>query len=362
MWNNSSCLKPGSISTIGLPIIYSVMFLPSMIGNLITLWIFIRYITKKTSTHIYLINLAISNVMVSTGMPFQIAYYINADNWYYTSAKCSIVITASNILTHSSMCVSITIFCWIAISRYATVVRNVEIMPHTAQTSYEKILFGYILQSFRNPKFAKWLCSCVWIAILCPNVFFSSVSLDKKSNKLCFNEDVEIGKPHIRIGSMFESACYFIFIILVLLFYYFFIKHIENLQANSSIGEKYLVHSTVRRNIIVIILLLVICFAPYHCCKFLLYGLGTKCQLQSNLVEAKNMLLCLAEFRSCSDPIVYLCLDEVFKKNMQHLFGKAPDNSTNSTQANKRNTIQISFTNATVKQNAEISLTNVIDD
>ncbi|KAM8975540.1 putative G-protein coupled receptor 82 [Pelodytes ibericus] len=361
MWNNSSCLKASRLSTVGLPIIYSVLFVLSMCGNLFTLWIFIKNIRKKTSTHIYLINLTISNVMVSTGMPFQIAYYANANNWHYNSTKCSVAVNASNILIQSSMCVSISIFCWIAISRYATLVRHEEKAANATQTSYEKFIFGQILKSFRKPKFAKCLCICVWIVILSPNVFLAFIAQDENSGKLCFNEDVEIGKQPIVICSIFVSACYCLFTIIVLLFYYFFIKHIKELQADSCIGEKYLIHGIVQRNITVIIGLLVVCFAPYLFSKFLLYGLARSCHLRSMLVEIKNVLLILAEFRSCSDPIVYLCLDEVFKRNIQSLFSNSPGIQLDST-ANKRNTTQGSTTNAMIKQRNEISKSNAISD
>uniref|UniRef100_A0A8C5M0M5 G protein-coupled receptor 82 n=1 Tax=Leptobrachium leishanense TaxID=445787 RepID=A0A8C5M0M5_9ANUR len=358
MSNNSSCLNPSTVSTIGLPIIYSLMFVPSMFGNFLTLWIFTRYITKKTSTHIYLIHLAISNVLVSSGMPFQITYYANANHWLYNSTRCLVAINASNILTHSSMGMSVLIFCWIAISRYATLVRHIEKTPNATQPSYQKIVFGQILKSFRHPKIAKWLCACLWIVVLSPNVYLSFITPGEISHHLCYNEDVELGRERNQTGALFESICYFVLIVIVLLFYYFFIKHIKDIQANSCIGKKYLIHGTVKRNISVIIVLLVTCFAPYHFMKFILYGLRANCTLRSTLVETKNILLCLAEFRSCSDPVVYLCLDEVFKQKTHRFLSKSTDDISHTTQVKKRNTLQISTLHVVTAKQNEMSLTN----
>ncbi|OCT94718.1 hypothetical protein XELAEV_18012407mg [Xenopus laevis] len=276
MWNNSTCLYPRNFSAIGLPIIYSIMFLE---------------ICRKTSTHIYLINLAISNILVSAGMPFQAAYYLKVQYMPYSSMECRFLTQAGNLLTHSSMCVSIILLCWIAISRYATLVKHDEMMHSLTQTSYEKILFGKFLKSFRNPKFAHYLCIGVWIAIACPNVYFATVNTDNASDKLCFNEDVEIGKSHVVISSRIELAFFFLFALTVILFYCLFVHYIKTLQANSCIDEKFLIYRKVKKNIVAIMALLLICFAPYHISKLFIYGLVSfkDCQLLNISVEMKNI-------------------------------------------------------------------------
>ncbi|KAM4700661.1 putative G-protein coupled receptor 82 [Discoglossus pictus] len=351
MWNNSSCLNANTISTVVVPIFYSIMFVPSILGNLLSLWIFNRCLSRKTSTHVYLLNLAISNVLVSTGMPIQIAYHVMAHHWPYNSTECWLVVGVGNICIQSSMCVSITIFCWIAISRYATLVRDK--MEVSTQTTYERIIFGHVLKSFRNPMFAKYFCICVWIAIISPALSLLLLKFDLNSD-VCYNEEVEIGSNYIKYCAIFTSLCYFLFLLVVLMFYYFFIKHVQALQANSCIGERYLIHSKVKRNIIIIQVLLVICFAPYHCSKFLLNisDFSKDCKKLSILVEVKNVFLCLATFRSCSDPIVYFCLDDAFKRNLRQLFKTQSDQQCSSSTANKRNTLQTQMKTGAVKQSS----------
>ncbi|XP_075054278.1 putative G-protein coupled receptor 82 [Mixophyes fleayi] len=343
MYNHTKCLTSSAISSIGLPIVYALMFLPSTSGNIISLWIF-RSLNRKTSTHIYLINLAISNMAVSTGMPFHIAYYRQAQYWPLNSAKCAIVFQACNILTHSSMCVSITIFCWIAISRYATLVRHNDRAQNVTKTTYEKIIFGQILKTFRNPKFASYLCVGVWFSFLCPSIILFLVNQDFAPDKSCFDKEAEIGQLPFKISSVIESTCFFLFFLTVFLFYYFFIKHIKILQANSCIGEKHLVYNRVKNNIIVILTLLFVCFAPFHISKFLLVKFDysqQQCQQMSLLVEIKNFCLCLAEFRSCTDPIVYFCLDDSFKNNVLLIFKKhSTDQEGDLPRANKCSTTQ----------------------
>ncbi|XP_063813410.1 probable G-protein coupled receptor 82 [Pseudophryne corroboree] len=343
MCNSTNCLTSSTISSIYLPIAYALMLLPSLSGNIISLWIF-RSLSKKTSTHIYLINLAISNVAVSIGIPFQIAYYRQAYYWPLNSAQCVIVFQASSILTHSSMCVSITIFCWIAISRYATLVRHKEWPQNITKTTYEKAIFGQILKTFRNPKSASYLCLGVWLTFLCLSITLIIVNQDFVSEKCCFDKEADIGEFALKVSTAVESTCFFLFFSTVLLFYYFFIKHLKTIQANSCIGEKHLIYSRVKNNIIVIVVLLFVCFTPFHISKLLLvgfdYSLG--CPQFSLLVEIKNSCLCLAELRSCTDPIVYFCLDDSFKKNVQLLFKKqSTDEEGNSSTVNKYSTTQM---------------------
>ncbi|KAM3934820.1 putative G-protein coupled receptor 82 [Leptodactylus fuscus] len=331
-----------AVTSTALPVIYALMFLPSISGNIMTLVTFKR-LSRKTSTHIYLINLAISNMIVSSGMPFQIVYYSSAQYWAYNSVLCSIVYQGASLLAHSSMCVSITIFCWIAVSRYAMLLRHKTHMQAKPHTAYEKVIFGQILKAFRNPKFALFLCVGVWLVLLCPNLILFLVNQDSAPDKHCIDKELDTFQHAYKISSFVESICFFIFLLVVLLFYYFFIKHIQQLQANSCIGEKHLVHSKVKSNIIMIVALLLLCFMPYHLSKIVLVGFDQShgYQTLSALLEVKNCCLCLAEFRSCTDPIVYLCLDNTFKKNFLQFWKKtASVEEVSSSMANNHTSLQ----------------------
>ncbi|KAM9319559.1 putative G-protein coupled receptor 82 [Gastrophryne carolinensis] len=325
---NNTCLSSSAMSTIVLPIVYTLMFLPSITGNAVSLWIFGK-LNRRSSTHIYLMNLAISNIAVTSGIPFQIVYYAHGGNWQYNSIKCSVVLITTNILTHTSMCVSITIFCWIAISRYATLVKYKDGAQNAPMSIYEKIIYGNVLKTFRNPKFAGYLCACVWITFMCPNIFLFLLMEDAEPDTCCSNPETELGHESDKISSVIQSTCFFLFVSTVFLFYYLFLKHIKHLQANSCIGEKHFIHARVKRNIAVIVVLLVVCFAPYHLVKLFLVGLepSRECQALTALVEIKNTCLCLAEFRSSTDPIVYFCLDDTFKGKIKSIFTKHCEDS-----------------------------------
>ncbi|XP_040279741.1 probable G-protein coupled receptor 82 [Bufo bufo] len=341
MSNKTDCLHFTAITSTGLPVVYALMFLPSLTGNIISLVIFKR-LSRKTSTHIYLITLAASNIVLSAGQPFQVMYYSQAWSWPYDSALCSIVYEGVSILTHCSMCVSITIFCWIAVSRYATLTRHKERGQVKPETIYEKIIFGQILKAFRNPKFAFYLCAGVWFSFASVNMVCFLVNLERAPDKACFDKEAEIDEQLYKITSVVESACFFTFFLVVLLFYYFFIKHIQQLQVDSCIGEKHLVYRKVKHHLIIIVALLLLCFTPYHLSKFLLVGFDHSqgCQRLSALIEIKNCCLCLAEFRSCTDPIVYFCLDETFKKNFLLFWRKRSTERGQSGEANHQSTVQ----------------------
>ncbi|XP_073422141.1 probable G-protein coupled receptor 82 [Dendrobates tinctorius] len=337
MGNYTEHLNFSAITSTGLPTAYALMFLPSLSGNVISLVIF-RRMSRKTSMHIYLINLAVSNMIVSAGMPFQVIYYISAEHWPYNSTLCTIVYEGASLLTHCSMCVSVTIFCWIAVTRYATLIRHKVRMQCKPKTTYEKIIFSQMLKSFQNPQFALYLCIGVWFTLLCPNILVFLANQNPALDKKCFDKEAETVQLVYKITSVVESTCFFTFFLLVLLCYYFFMKHIQQIQANSCIGKKHLVYSKVKTNIVVIAALLLLCFTPYHVSKFFLvrfdYSYG--CKYLSALIEVKNCCLCLAEFRSCTDPMVYFCLDVTFKKNFQLFYKKrSADEKVNSTAINE---------------------------
>ncbi|KAK5878080.1 hypothetical protein CesoFtcFv8_025524 [Champsocephalus esox] len=56
--------------------VYSVVFVVSLLGNCLVMYVIIRYTKMKTATNIYIFNLALADALITTTMPFQSTDYL----------------------------------------------------------------------------------------------------------------------------------------------------------------------------------------------------------------------------------------------------------------------------------------------
>ncbi|CAD7681995.1 unnamed protein product [Nyctereutes procyonoides] len=327
MSNNSTCIRPSRISSMALPIIYTFLCIVGLFGNSLSQWVFITKIAKKTSTHIYLAHLVTANLLVCSAMPFMGIYFLKGFQWEYRSAQCTVVNFLGTLSMHASMFVSLLILSWIAISRYATLMKKDSVQETTS--CYEKVFYGHLLKKFRQPNFARKLCVYIWgvvLGIIIPVIiYYSVVEATDGDENVCYNRQTELGAVISQTAGLIGTTLIGFSFLVVLTSYYSFVSHLRKIRTCTSIMEKDLTYSSVKRHLLVIQVLLVVCFLPYSIFKPIFYVLHQRenCQQLNYLIEIKNILTCLASARSSTDPIIFLFLDKTFKKTLYNLFTKS---------------------------------------
>ncbi|XP_027627828.1 probable G-protein coupled receptor 82 [Tupaia chinensis] len=327
MSNNSTCIRPSMISSMALPISYTFLCIVGLFGNSLSQWVFLTKIAKKTSTHIYLAHLVTANLLVCSAMPFMGIYFLKGFQWQYHSVQCRVINFLGTLCMHISMFVSLLILSWIAVSRYATLMKKDSVQEITS--CYEKIFYGHLLKKFRQPNFARKLCVYIWgvvLGIIIPIViYYSVVEATEGEEGLCYNQQMELGATFSQIAGLIGTTFIGFSFLVVLTSYYSFVSHLKKIRTCTSIMEKDLTYSSVKRHLLVIQILLIVCFLPYSIFKPIFYVLHQRkdCQQLNYLIETKNILTCLASARSSTDPIIFLLLDKTFKKTIYNLFTKS---------------------------------------
>ncbi|NXS44148.1 GPR82 protein, partial [Balaeniceps rex] len=322
---NSTCLQPSLATTVALPVIYSFLFPAGSFGNILAAWIFSRQAPAKRTQYIYLVNLVTANLLVCSTMPFLAVYFAKGYEWFYDSVQCRIANHLGTLIMHVSMYVTIIILCSTALSQYATLKKNSDAQYSQA---VNKNFYRCVLEKFRQPKFAKYLCIIIWLTVLCITVIAITYNVPGSATERfhnCYDIRVEAGEFTTMIAGSFATACFFVCFMTVLLSYYSLTRHLSKIQKNTCIGEKHLIYRTVKRNIFVIQMILTVCFLPYHIFRPIFYVLLTynDCPRLNYLVEIKNFLTCVAAAKSSLDPVITLLLDKKFKKSLYGLFTKS---------------------------------------
>ncbi|NXO37930.1 GPR82 protein, partial [Locustella ochotensis] len=323
--NNSSCLQPSPATTVVLPIVYSCLFPAGIFGNALAAWTFSRKAPTRRTQYIYLANLVTANLLVCGTMPFLAAYFADGHRWPYGSPACRLAHHLGALVMQVSMYVTITILCSIALSQYATLKNNGGAQHSPALLGNFP---GRLLQEFRRPKFAKYLCVVIWLIVLCITATAIAYNVQHSVSgefPTCYNIRVEVGERPAMIAGSLATVCFFLSFMTVLWSYYSLTRHLSRIQKNTCIGEKHLIYGTVKRNVLVIQIILTVCFLPYHIFRPIFYVLltDTDCPRLNYLVEIKNFLTCLAAAKSSLDPVIILLLDKTFKKSLYGLFTKS---------------------------------------
>ncbi|MXQ97449.1 hypothetical protein E5288_WYG019732 [Bos mutus] len=111
-------LRDPAIAVV-LPVVYSLVALVSIPGNLFSLWVLCRHIGPKTPSVIFMINLSVTDLMLACVLPFQIYYHCNGNHWVFGVLLCNAVTVAFYANMYSSI---LTMTC-ISVDRFLGVVR-----------------------------------------------------------------------------------------------------------------------------------------------------------------------------------------------------------------------------------------------
>lgn len=76
------------IAVVLFPIFYAAVFLISLCGNSLVLYVICQKKQKSNSTSIYLANLALSDTLFTLALPGRITYYIRHFDWPFGDLLC----------------------------------------------------------------------------------------------------------------------------------------------------------------------------------------------------------------------------------------------------------------------------------
>ncbi|XP_048862065.1 probable G-protein coupled receptor 82 [Brienomyrus brachyistius] len=321
---DGSCLCTSPATRLVLPVLYTFMLLMGLTGNAWSLWIFTKMIHTKSSTHIYLISLGVSNLLLCLTMPFQAAYFAAGASWRVSDPACRLAIGLVTPVLHINIYVGMFTLTWIGLSRCALLLQHDLGGRSSTCTS---VLPPSFFHRLRQASFAKVSCVVTWtvvIAAVLPVVIYYSVqeatALDR--TQVCYSLPVEVGGGGSRGAAVVALVFFYICFLLVLASYSAVSRYFIRSRRNTVILEKHQVYARVLRNIVVIQFVLTVCLLPHHIFKAVFINqvrqaaqlVTDGCHSLSWLVEVKNLLTCLAVLRCSIDPIIYFLLDKTFRK------------------------------------------------
>ncbi|XP_036388774.1 lysophosphatidic acid receptor 6 [Megalops cyprinoides] len=282
---NNSCNPTADFQIYLFPVVYCLVLVLGLVGNVGALYVFIFRITPRTSSNVYVINLALADTVFLCTLPFRIHYHLNGNDWIFGKVACQVTGT----LFFTNIYISIAFLTCICIDRYIATVH-----PHT----YLRL---------RNTRCSLVVSLAVWlvavVAMLAFNLAGPLDSLGGERSRSCFEN---FSEHEWATRMMAYNVCALVFgslvpFAIIMVCYPLVARRIARIRTGTS--------RRALRVIYAILAITVVCFLPYHVVHLLhLLMRGHVIQLcvyANPIYKARRVTMALVSLNSCLDPVLY---------------------------------------------------------
>lgn len=268
---------------IGLVVINTLIFIVGMALNSLALYVFCFRTKPKTTSVIYTINLAITDLLVNLSLPTRIILYYSGGS----CLNCSYIHLFSYFV---NMYCSILFLTSICVDRYLAIVQM--------ETS----------QRWRNRNVAKVVCICIWLfAIIVTYSFLTSA----------FNHSA------CCVSKLFALTVFEFFLPLVIIVV-FTVRIMCVLSSQGLMQQSKDRRMKAVQLLTTVLVIFTICFTPFHVCQVLVYFHP---DLRYHVI-VYHVTVTLSSLNSCLDPVVYCFVTTNFQSTMKRFLRKAKKKQT----------------------------------
>ncbi|XP_061105823.1 type-2 angiotensin II receptor-like [Conger conger] len=293
-----SSISPSRHQNKLIPAIYGVIFLLGFVGNGLVVLVLSHRSSRKTMANTYMLNLALSDLLFLTSLPFWAVYYSYDYDWVFGKVMCRVCGWLLNINVYASV---FFITCMSA-DRCRAIV-------HPLQS-----------QSQRNLRRARAVSCVVWVAATLPTI-----------PALVFREVHYLEELKVTACAVnYPSTGWFVGLALMKIVLGFLVPFAVIATSYCTIGRHLLGAAPVDegsdhldralRMVVAVVLAFFICWFPFHLLTFL-YTLGalellTACWVRWAVHATIPFALCLGFCNSAINPFLYCFVGNHFREQL----------------------------------------------
>lgn len=298
-----------------VPIVYSCNFVIGIVGNSMVVAVIYCYMKLKTVAHIFVLNLAISDLTFLITLPMWAIVTATGYHWPFGSFLCKV----TGAMAIFNLYTSIFFLTALSIDRYLAIVHPVR------------------SRRFRTVVYARITCVLIWLFALLLSVPIARIrdthNINDKDQTVTVcgilhpTKYTESMEQVLLAISLMKSLLGFLVPFIIIITCYCLIgrallraRHIQ--KSSQSRDDEVL------RMLAAAVLAFFVCWVPHQIFQFmqLLNQLKilTDCHIVEIIDTAMPFTICIAYFNSCVNPIVYGFVGRNFSKNLVRLLHCAP--------------------------------------
>lgn len=282
------------------PPLFWIIFILGAVGNLLVVWIYTTVRNRlKTMTDVYLLNLAVADLLFLCMLPFWAVDAIKG--WDFGITLCKIVSAVYKINFFSSM----FLLTCISVDRYIAIVQVIK-----AQNLKKKRLF-----------YSKLACLGVWFVsalLTLPEFIFAEVKTSPEMPLSCTLVYWDNANNHTKILVLSLQICMGFCIPLLVMFFCYSVIIRTLMQAKSFEKHKAL------RVILAVVFVFVLSQLPYNSLLIVEARQATNmtytdCSTVINFDIAGQVAKSLAYTHACLNPFLYVFIGVRFRQDLQRM-------------------------------------------
>ncbi|KAM4794883.1 putative G-protein coupled receptor 34 [Rhinophrynus dorsalis] len=299
--NGSKCLMDEQSISVALAVLYTIIFVIGLSGNVLALYVFLCIHSKRNSVQVYLLNTAIADLLLIFCLPFRIMYHLS-HKWKLGTVFCKVI----GNLFYMNMYISIVLLGLISLDRYVKVKK-----------------------SQRRHRVPKRKCSiqicCVLWALASVSVLLIIVTQSSKehsNSELCFHYRHRKDAVWQAAFNYFLVLVFWIVFLSLILSYVKIAKNLFKISRERSYLPNAAKYSCTAQKSFFVLFIFTLCFVPYH--TFRIAYITSQLQKIScywmNVMHRSNeIMLVFSALNSCLDPVMYFLLSSSIRKTVFRL-------------------------------------------
>uniref|UniRef100_A0A8D3ECR3 Somatostatin receptor type 2 n=1 Tax=Scophthalmus maximus TaxID=52904 RepID=A0A8D3ECR3_SCOMX len=281
-------------SSVVITLIYFLVCAVGLCGNALVIYVILRYAKMKTVTNIYILNLAVADVLCMMSLPF-IAMQLALVHWPFGQSLCRVIMTVDSLNQFTS------IFCLMlmSIDRYLAVVHPIK------------------STKWRKPRVAKLINLTVWVVsllVILPTMIFSG--LDKVPVcGIVWPEPQDVYYTAFIFYTFFIG--FFLPLAVICMCYLLIIVKVKSSGMRVGSTKRKRSERKVTRMVSIVVAVFVLCWLPFY--AFNVTSVTSSISPTSALKSTFDFVVVLGYANSCANPILYAFLSDNFKKSFQNV-------------------------------------------
>lgn len=302
-------------------VVYCVILAPGLLGNVLALWVFRVYVRETKKAVVFMMNLAVADLLQVLSLPLRIYYYLT-DTWPFGHPLCMI----SFYLKYVNMYASIFFLVCISVRRCELIMRPLRFTSCRRRGDLLICVLGWLLVS---------LCCLPFLLLRNAGSYPNSPAAGDGSPSPSELRTLLSGPPLVcfaelpmrtislpAAGALLLMAELLGFVIPLVVVVACSCLTAGSLRDKTGVsgfpdrGEK----RRALRMVLSCAVVFLLCFAPYHITMPLDFmvkaGVLSSCSARAAIQRSHPVTLCLASLNCCLDPLMYYFTTDEFWRRL----------------------------------------------